>query len=367
MYLLFHCIDACDISFFIFSTSHFLTDLFAQQTSRLEQQNDDQDDEHDSVRKLGGDVGFGEDLDDAHEQAAQQSAGDGTDAAENGCGEGFDARHGAGGGHQGGIGGAEQDACHSCQTRADGKGGGDGGVDVDAHELSGALVLGAGAHGLAHLGLTGEEGQTQHDDNADDDGDTGDIGDGQCTAKETQSALAEDGGEYLGVGGPEQQGCVLEEVADADGSDEHGQRGGGAEGFIGQALNEHTQEGTDKHGQQDAHQRRQIEAGDGIEAYIRTDHDDVTMGEVQHLGDAVHHGVAQCDDGIDAAQADPVDQEIEKCHRSLTPYIFYLYLLSQIISVRNRKGSDPVQSLSVAHCTTRNRPGPPEGCPSLNS
>ena len=113
---------------------------------------------------------------------------------------------------------------------------GDGGVDVDAHELRGALVLGAGAHGLAHLGLAGEEGQSQHDDDAGDDGDTGDIGDGQFTAEEAQSALAEDGGEDLGVGGPEQQGCVLEEVADADGGDEHGQGGGSAQGLVGHAA-----------------------------------------------------------------------------------------------------------------------------------
>ena len=39
------------------------------------------------------------------------------------------------------------------------------------------------------------------------------------------------------------------------------------------------------------------------------------MGEVQHLGDAVDHGVAQSNDGIDAAQAETTDQIVEEFHK----------------------------------------------------
>ena len=56
-------------------------------------------------------------------------------------------------GMQGGIGGAQQHAGDGRQGRADGKGHGDGAVHVDAHELGSRLVLRAGPHGLAHLGM----------------------------------------------------------------------------------------------------------------------------------------------------------------------------------------------------------------------
>ena len=59
-----------------------------------------------------------------------------------------------------GIGRAQQHAGDGRQAGADGEGQGDGGVDVDAHELGRALVLGAGPHGLAHLGLAGEPHQS---------------------------------------------------------------------------------------------------------------------------------------------------------------------------------------------------------------
>ena len=121
-------------------------------------------------------------------------------------------------------------------------------------------------------------------------------------------------GEDLGVGGPQQQGGVLEEVAHADGGDEHRQDGGRPEGLVGQPLDDDTQDGTHHDGQQDPHNGGQFKAGGGIEADVRAHHDDVAVGEVQHLGDAVDHGVAQCDDGVDAPQADPADEKTQKGH-----------------------------------------------------
>ena len=44
------------------------------------------------------------------------------------------------------------------------------------------------------------------------------------------------------------------------------------------------------------------------------------MGEVQHLGNAVDHGVAQGDDGVDAAQGQAVDQVVEKYHHNDASY-----------------------------------------------
>ena len=48
-----------------------------------------------------------------------------------------------------------------------------------------------------------------------------------------------------------------------------------------------------------------------IENYISTlilHHDNIAVGEVEHLGNTVHHGITQSDDGVDTAQADSADQ-----------------------------------------------------------
>ena len=52
----------------------------------------------------------------------------------------------------------------------------------------------------------------------------------------------------------------------------------------------------------------QTEGGHSEEADVRANHDHVTMGEVQHFCNAVDHGVAQCDHGINTAQTKTVDQ-----------------------------------------------------------
>ena len=124
-------------------------------------------------------------------------------------------------------------------------------VHVDAHELGRPLVLRAGPHGLAHLGLAGEPGEGQHDDDADQHGDQGHVGD--VHPFNGQGALGDDGGKHLGVGAPQQQGGVLQKVADADGGDEHRQGGRLAQGLVGQPFDDHAQDGTHHHGQQDAH------------------------------------------------------------------------------------------------------------------
>ncbi len=66
----------------------------------------------------------------------------------------------------------------------------------------------------------------------------------------------------------------------------------------------------------------QFKAGSGVEADVGANHDDVAVGEVQHLCDAVHHGVAQRDDGVDASQADPADEKTQKGHSLVTSYLF---------------------------------------------
>ncbi len=74
-----------------------------------------------------------------------------------------------------------------------------------------------------------------------------------CPPNREMSALGDDGRKDLGVGGPQQQCRVLQEIAHADGGDEHGQNGGCPQRLIGQPLDHDAQNGTDDDGQDHAH------------------------------------------------------------------------------------------------------------------
>lgn len=145
----------------------------------------------------------------------------------------------------------------AARAGADGKGGRNGRVDVDAHELGRALILRAGPHGLAHLGLADEGGQRQHDDDAGGDGQQRDVGNGELAVEKLHSAC-DYGRIGLGGGLPDQQSGVLEEIADADGGDQHRQRGGGAQRRIGQPLDHDAEDGAGDHCQQGGHDGREI-------------------------------------------------------------------------------------------------------------
>ena len=141
--------------------------------------------------------------------------------------------------------------------------------------------------------------------------------------------------EHLDVGGPQQLGPVLEEVAHADGGNQHRQGRGLPQGLVGQTLDDDAQGGAGKNRQHHAHRRRQVKGGYGEEADVGPYHDDVAVGEVQHLGDAVDHGIAQGDDGVHAAQADAVDEMVEKDQQRNTPRF-----LSGVGGRKMQKGED---------------------------
>ncbi len=110
-------------------------------------------------------------FDDAQEEAAQRRAGDGANAAQYGGGERLDARYKAHREddlleHQ-----PPQHGGNAGHSRADGEGGGDGPVNVDAHQRRHVLVFGHGADRLAGFGLLDEEieGDEGHDRDDDDD------------------------------------------------------------------------------------------------------------------------------------------------------------------------------------------------------
>lgn len=199
----------------------------------------------------------------------------------------------------------------AAKRRADGKRHRDGAVDVDAHELSGGLVLGHGAHGLAHLGLTCKEHQAGHDNQAGDDGDERD-GAYVELGQELRHLEGDERSEVLGRGAPQKLRGVLQEVRHADGRDQNGQRACLAQRLIGQTLNENTENRADHTRENYRCPAREAEIRRGAERDIGTDHDDVAVSEVEHLGDTVDHGVAQRDDGVDAAHGQAVDQVLDK-------------------------------------------------------
>ena len=288
--------------------------VLAEQAVRLDDQHHDQHAEHDRVGQLGGNVRLGEDLDDAEQHAADERARDGADAAEYGCGEGLNAGQRAGRRHQGRVGGAEQHACDRREARADGEGDGNGRVDVNAHQLRRALVLGYRAHRGADLALAGEQHERDHDDDAGRDGHDGDAGDLELTAEQADRAAADDRAETLRVGGPDQQRRILEEVGNADGGDQNGERRGRTQRLVGQSFDRHAEHRADNDREHDTHPCRPAEIGRRAEAHIAAYHDDIAVGKVQHFRNAVNHRIAQCDDRVDAAQTDAADQMVQKAH-----------------------------------------------------
>ena len=109
------------------------------------------------------------------------------------------------------------------------------------------------------------------------------------------------------MGAKQDQRKVLQKVADADGGDEHAERRCLTQRLIRQKFDEDAEQRTDENADQHSDERRQTHLRHGDDAGIGADHDDIAVGKVQHLGDAVHHGVAQCDKRINAAQTETAD------------------------------------------------------------
>lgn len=107
---------------------------------------------------------------------------------------------------------------------------------------------------------------------------------------------------------------LLQQVTDANGRNQNGQRRCFTQRPVCHPFYQNSQHGADNHRKDDGYSRIPAEGTKGKENNIAADHDDITMGKVQHLSDAVHHCVAQCDQSIHAAQADAVDQVGQKLH-----------------------------------------------------
>ena len=89
-----------------------------------------------------------------------------------------------------------------------------------------------------------------------------------------------------------------------------------AQGAVGHPFDTVTVGAGDDHGGgegRDHHEGHGVqaehgEAGDNGEGYVRADHVNLAMGEVDHADDAVDHGVADGDQGIGTANGQAIDQ-----------------------------------------------------------
>ena len=126
----------------------------------------------------------------------RKRTGNRADAAENSRHECFDTRHGTGGGLQCGIGRAQQRTCNCCQCGTDGKSQGDGGIDVDTHQLGSATVLRDRQHGVTGRSIVHEPDQNDHDHNTDHNGDNGLRRNRQLTTKQAERLQERNAGDY---------------------------------------------------------------------------------------------------------------------------------------------------------------------------
>ena len=173
-----------------------------------------------------------------------------------------------------------------------------------------ALICGGTGGGKTYFLLTiidDEKRQRDHDDDAGGDREKGDVGNGQLAAEDLHSAR-DHGGIGARGGLPDEKRGVLEEIAHADGGDEHRKARRGAQGLVGKALDDDAEDGAHDNGHQHRDDAGKAQIEHRAERYVTADHDDVAVGKVQHLGNAVDHRIAEGDDGVHAAEADAADE-----------------------------------------------------------
>ena len=177
-----------------------------------------------NIGKLCGNVSLAENLDHAQKNTSQESAGNGSDSSEDRCNESLDARHGTRVGCQRRIGGAEKNAGDGGKSGTYGECQRYGAVHIDAHELRGPLILGYREHGLPCLCFADECSEREDDHYAACDRNDRLTGNDQRSAGKLKIRYAYNRRKTLRVRTKDQEDDVLEEVADADGCDKHGQR-----------------------------------------------------------------------------------------------------------------------------------------------
>ena len=197
-------------------------------------------------------------------------------------------------------------------------------VDVDAQDGGCFLILGDAPHGTAQPGPLGEEVQRRADQGTDDDGEDGGVFQGDTS--QIHTAGGKDLAGDLGVwsDGGDSLGQVFQKQAHGNGGDQGGHVGAFlAHRAVGDELCAHAHQGAYRDGGQHGGPGRQSQAQhqrNGKDHGVAAHHDEIAVGEVDEADDAVYHGVAQGDQGVNAAQAQPHDQGLDKCTHWGSPF-----------------------------------------------
>ena len=178
-------------------------------------------------------------------------------------------------------------------------------IDIDAHEGRRRLVLRHTAHGAADPGLLRKAVQRRHNDGGNNHRDDGGVADGDAADGD---GFGEKRVRDLGVrpNGRDGLGQIFQHKTHGDGGNQAGQTVPGfSHGPVGQQLHQHSHTGADDNGgnhRQPAGEAQAQHDGDAEKQGVAAHHDEVAVSEVDELDNAVDHGIAQGDQGVDTAQ-----------------------------------------------------------------
>ncbi len=195
-------------------------------------------------------------------------------------------------------------------------------VDVDAHQARRVRVLRRGAHRLAVLGLADEVEQRDQQRDRDDPGE--EVGAHERDAAEVEHLLlgADEVRRRVRRRAP-QQADVLQDEGHADRGDQRRQLGRAAQRTVGDPLDHHVEHARAdhrdrEHEEQPEDQHEDARALGHPERRVhrdrdeRADHEDLAVGEVDQLDDAVDQRVPERDQRPDGADREAVDDVVER-------------------------------------------------------
>jgi len=216
-----------------------------------------------------------------------------------------------------GVIGADHEPGHGGQGGADEEGEGNDVVHIYPHELGDLGIFRRGPHGPAQAGTVNEQEQAPHHGRRRHHDKHLQIAEGG--PQDQMLAGGKNGGKSVVIPAPDHHGQVLQDDGDADGGDQGRQSGRLAQGPVGDAFHQvaHHHAHRDGGGQTDQGPDGAGQAGIGQQVDDReggegADHDHFPVGEVDQAHDAVHHGVAQGHQGVDAPQNQAVDDLLQK-------------------------------------------------------
>ena len=186
--------------------------------------------------------------------------------------------------------------------------------------LAGSIhILRNGAHGLAELSLLHQKGEHQHGQHGDHQRD--DRSKTQRHLAQTEGLVGVVGGDHLCTRAEDQLCRVLQKEGDTNGGDQQRNTGCAAQGGVGDLFDHHAQQRTGDDGGAHSGDRAKTQLVHDEPRHVCAHHDDIAVGKVQQQDNAVHHAVAQCDQCIDAAKGQAVDQLAkEHCHGWILPF-----------------------------------------------